>query len=296
MKQAFARSMPSFSGLWSFVPLLLSSCTAHYSLRAFDHLARTSGARTIVLQEKLSIYCPEEPFYAQEYLALIEKQRQEVFGLFEVDNEAPIVVQLHPNEGMGMDATVEGNTIRVNRLRMSPDGGFLGSASENVIVVEVAPRTVLKLADGSPFVSTLGASMYEDTIRHEFAHVATNLMGLRGRDWLREGIAHAVEWIPIEDGRFVLDPVPESLRGAAGFPREPGVLDELLAWTQSFPPVDGDLPARSLAHSLVVFLMEREAAPSLREGLLRVSDYPPAQIRAVEADWMTWLDGLASEP
>ena len=296
MKHAFARSMPPFSTLSSLVPFLLSSCTTHYSLRVLDDVARTSGARTIVLQEKLSIYSPEETFYAQDYVTLIEKQRQEVLGLFGVDNESPIIVQLRQNEGMGMDATIEGNTIRFNRLRMSPDGGILGSARKDVIVVEVAPRTVLKLADGSPFVGVLGASMYKDTIRHELAHVATNLLGVRGGDWLREGIAHAVEWIPIEDGRFVLDPVPESLRGAAGFPRGPGVLDELLAWTQSFPPADRDPSVRLLAHTLVVYLIEREGAPSLRDGLLRVAAYPPARIRAVEADWMTWLDGLAAEP
>jgi hypothetical protein len=162
------------------------------------------------------------------------------------------------------------------------------------MVIEVAARKVMTLADGSPLVNLLGATMYKDTIRHELTHLATNLLGLRGDDWLREGIAHAVEWIPIEDGRFDLDPVPESLHKAASL-REHGDLARILAWKQSFPPIERDRLARALAHSLVIFLIEREGAPSLREGLLRVAAYPPARIHAQEADWSTWLDGLASQ-
>jgi hypothetical protein len=282
--------------LSALVPVLLSSCKTHYSLRAFDDLARTAGARTIVLQEKLSLYSPDEPFLAQEYLALIEKQRTEVFGLLGVDNESPILVQLHPNEGVGLDATIEGNSLRLNRLLMEPDGGFLGKAGDDTMVIEVAARKVMTLADGSPIVNLLGATMYKDTIRHELTHLATNLLGLRGDDWLREGIAHAVEWIPIEDGSFDLDPVPDSLRSAASLTRERGDLDRTLAWKQSFPPVEQDRPARMLAHSLVVFLIEREGAPSLREGVLRVAAYPPSRIRAAHADWSAWLDGLAPAP
>src|SRR5262245_16333515 len=106
------RSRPAVVGWTAALVALTTSCwSRHYSLQYSDRLARTSEARTIVLDEKLSLYSPDEPFEAQQFMALLRKQRSEVFELFDVDNEEPIVVQLHPNEGIAMDVEAQGDQL-----------------------------------------------------------------------------------------------------------------------------------------------------------------------------------------
>jgi len=81
--------------------VLLGACATSPSASEFDARVRESGAQTIVLGEKLSLYSPYDLVRTRLYLELIEKQRDEVFALFGVENERPLVIELHPNESLG---------------------------------------------------------------------------------------------------------------------------------------------------------------------------------------------------
>jgi hypothetical protein len=212
-----------------------------------------------------------------------------------VASATPVLVQLRPNEGLAVDSQSLGNGVVVSRVRDEPEGGLLGHASENALVIEVAPPALLRFDDEHVATQVPAASNYRDTIRHELAHVASNLMGLPRSDWLREGLAHAVEWIPVEDGRLDLDPVPDVLRRAAAYVRRRGEIAPLLDWKQSIPPVDADNVMRATAFTLVTFLIERERPASVREALERIAALEPDRIRGLEGEWSAWLEGLASQ-
>ncbi len=148
---------------------VLPACTANPSLPEFDSLARTAGARTIVLEEGFSLYSPYDVITTREYVPLIAQQRAEVFALLGVESPSPIVVHLREDEGIGADLSVMGDEVRVGGLSMAPDDGILGWAGEE-LVVRVAPARLLTFADGREITSVLGASMYKDTLRHELTH------------------------------------------------------------------------------------------------------------------------------
>ena len=274
----------------------LTSCATVHELQDVDRCARLVGSRTIVLEDELSLYSPYEPVPTRMFLEEIKKQKREVFALLDVQSTEPVIVWLQPNAGMGMDQRVEGNLIFTEGLRFEPHGGLHGVAGDRFVILQVAPSQVLRLEDGREISSFLGESMYTQTIRHEMIHIATNLLGVRGGDWLREGIAHAVGSIPVADGCLDLDPVPEILRAAAALPRESRSLDRLLAWRQSFPPVEDDRSARALSCSLVAFLLQREPELDLGAGVLRLDAMDEQRIRSLEATWSAWLDAFPTEP
>jgi len=274
----------------------LTACTTHYTLPEFDALARTFWAKTIYLGEKASVYSPYDLVPTIEFANLLEEERAEVFALFGVESETPVLVYLSPNDGLGLDAEVIGDQVHVTGARTTLPGSFMGQAGGRVAQIEVAAPAILQLENGRSLSQFLGASTYRETIRHEFTHVAVNLLGLGGPDWLREGMAHYVESVSVEDGRFVLDPAPVRLRIAAIL--LPGIrdLDPVLEWKQSIPPVEQDGNMRAIAFTLVTFLIERERAPSLREGYERIAAYRPEQIRALQPEWSAWLASLAPPP
>jgi len=273
--------------------LALAACTAPDALVRFDELARTGPARTIVLEQDFSLYSPYDLHATREYVSLIAAQKAEVFALLGVESPAPIVVHLRETEGIGTSITVIGNQMRVDELTMEPHDGVLGWAGEE-LVVRVAPAQKIRLEDGREITGLLAASMYGNTLRHELVHFAARQAGLPREPWLNEGLAHALEWIPIDAGRFVLAPVPPCLSAAASLAPGPGVLDPLFAWQQAYPATDSDREARMLGLALVVFLLEREPAP-LREGLRRVAALEREQLLALEPAWLAWLAGFAED-
>jgi hypothetical protein len=272
---------------------LLPACKPHYSLPEFDALARTAPVRTIVLEEGFSLYSPYDVQATREYVTLVATQKAEVFGLLEVESAEPLVVHLSETEELGASFSVVGDRLQLERLSSDPHDGFLGWAGEE-LVVRVAPARKLRREDGSELTGLPAASMYRDTLRHELAHLATRLAGIRGTAWLNEGIAHALEWIPVEAGRFVLDPLPPPLDRVTELERAPGELAELLAWEQGYPATDVDRRARLVGLALVLFLHEREAAPSLAEGLRRIAALAPQSILALEPEWRAWVADLAT--
>lgn len=270
----------------------LAACAAPLTLERIDGYARSTNARTILLERDLTLYSPYEMSQTRGFLTEIRTQRDEVFALLGVTDDLPLLVWLRPNEGLSLDFTVEDDRLRVNRVSRVPEDGVLGRAAGRNVVIEVDPPGRLELPDGRQIESAPGAGMFTDTIRHELTHVATTRLGLEGADWLREGIAHAVEWIPVEDGRFRLDPAPEALRGAAELPRDEAAFERLLAWRQSFPPADSDILLRRQALTLVVYALEQQHAASLREGLLRVAALEAETLRALRPGWSEWLARL----
>lgn len=292
-----AESPPEALGLLApLVSVLVGSCATGPSMNELDARVRESGAKTIVLGERLSLYSPYDLIRTRQYLELIEKQREEVFALFGVENERPLVVQLHPNESLGVQFSVEGDRIGVKSISEVTDERVNGQATIDLVIVEVDPIQVLHLGDGRALPGAFEASMYADTIRHELTHVATTLLGSSLNNWLSEGVAHAVELIPIENGRFGLDPVPEVLSETAKLPHESRSLEALLDWRQGFPVTSEDVSARRLALSLVLFALERDGAPTLREGVLRLATRDRREFLALAAEWSAWLDRCADPP
>jgi hypothetical protein len=271
-----------------------AACATSIPLGRVDQLARATGARTILLEQQFALYSPYDLIRTRAYLERIETGRAEVFGLFEVESEQPLTVWLRVDPELGVHASVEGDRMRIESVSMETHDGVLGEAEGSVVVIRVAPLDVVTLSDGRTITGTFDVSMYDGTIRHELAHAAAFLLGVYGKGWLKEGLAHVVEWIPIEGGRLKLDPVPEELRRAAGLPAELRSLDRLLAWEQALPPTDDDRAARLLACSLVAFLLEWERAPRFRDGILHIAALDDARILALQDDWSTWLDGFAS--
>ncbi len=274
---------------------LLAACAASWTLEEFDALARTSGARTIVLEEDLSLYSPYDPLRTREYVELFRAQRAEVFALLGVEGAAPTLVQLEPSQGLGASVTVEGNDIHVHELSTEPHGGLLGYAPGNRVVLAVDPPQTIELADGRTISSGMAASMFASTIRHELAHVAVFLRGIGEGGWLHEGVAHAVELAQVADGRLLLEPPPEQLSWAARIPREQRSLATLADWRQTLPPTDDDRRARLLAFSLTLFLLERDGAP-LAEALPRLATLGRRELVALEPAWSAWLERFAPPP
>lgn len=267
----------------------LAACAAPPTLERIDRMARSTSARTILLEDDLTLYSPYEMTLTRGFLTEIRAQKDEVFALFAVTDDLPLQVWLRPNEDLSLDFTVEDDRLRVVRLSRVPKDGVLGRAVGQSVVIEVDPQRRVDLPDGRQIESGPGAGMFTNTIRHELTHVATTRIGIEGADWLREGIAHAVEWIPVEGGNFRLDPVPKALLGAAELPSDPASFEHLLAWRQSIPPVDADFRLRRQALALVVYALEQQHAPSLREGLLRVAALDAVALRGLRPGWSEWL-------
>lgn len=274
--------------LATVLPLALAACATTFSLEEFDALARTSGARTIVLTEDLSLYSPYDPLRTRAFLELIRAQRAEVFALFGVAKERPLVVQLHPNPGLGVELSVQGDRITVESVSEVANERINGQATIDLVIIEVDPERVLQLPDGRSIPGAFEPSMYADTIRHELTHVATRLLGIERSDWLSEGIAHAVGATTIEGGRFELAPVAAILGEAARLPHDPRAMAALLEWRQGFPVNDTDVSARRLAMSLVLFALERDG-PDLRAGLLRLAALDRRELLALHSEWSAWL-------
>lgn len=270
----------------------LAACAAPLTLDRIDRMARATDARTILLEEDLTLYSPYEAGQTRAFLSELRAQRDEVFALFDVTEDEPLQVWLRPNEGLSLDFTVEDDRLLVSRASRVPEDGVLGRAVGTSVVIEVDPPGRLTLPDGRVVESAPGPGMFTDTIRHELTHVATTRIGVEGADWLREGIAHAVEWLPVENGRFRLDPPPAALRGAAELPSDRGAFEHLLAWRQSIPPDDTDVLVRRQALALVVYALEQQQAPSLREGLLRVAALDAVALRGLRPGWSEWLASL----
>lgn len=273
---------------------LCVACATDTSLRELDLLARSTGARTVLLEQDLSLYSPFDPSATRAHLDQIRVQRDLVFGLLGLERGAPLCVWLRPDQGLQLELSVEGDRLHLDGLRDRPREGIYGRAWNDEVVLQVAPPQLIELPDGRSLEGQVGAAQYASTLRHELAHVATRRLGIHGQAWLDEGVAHLVEWVPIEDGRPRLDPPPAWLRQAARLGPEQRSVDHLLSWQQSLPVTDADRAARLLACSLVAFALERQPAPTLREGLLQLARADAAQLRSLEPDWCARLARIAA--
>lgn len=263
---------------------VLPACTVHYSLVEFDAAARRGAARTIVLEDGLSLYSPYGAERTRLFLLVVKEQRDEVFALFGVTRERPLLVELRLNESLGRrpDGT----------LSLVPDERVSGRATIDHVSVEVDPQHVLELGEGRELTGGADPSMYAGTLRHELAHVALGMLGLELDGWRAEGLAHAVELVPIEPGRLDLGPVRGLLVEIAALPREQRDVQALLAWRQGSRTTDADVSMRRLALALVLFLLERDGAPDLRTGVQQLMERDGRDLVALEEEWSRWLDGF----
>jgi len=277
---------------WGLAGLAALAGCAAPGIEEIDALARSTGARTILIEEDVSLYSPYDPVRSRLFLDEIRAQRAAVFGLFGLPPGEPVVACLVLNAGLFVDATLEGDQLRVQRFSMEPVDGVLGRARHDQFSLEVDKPQALRRPDGVEVQGFLDVGMYTDTIRHELTHIATTRLGVRGAPWLREGIAHAVEWVPIRAESLDLDPLPEVLRFARDLPHGPADFEALLAWQQSFPPTEHDTDARLLAISFLTFLLTREPELPLREAFARVAALDAAALRARYPAWCAWLEAL----
>jgi hypothetical protein len=267
----------------------LAACASALSLPELDALARQVEARTIVLEEDVSIYSPYDLAATREYLDLVRAERDLVFALLDVPPGEPIVVWLRPDDGVKAEVSMVGDGMLVDSVSISPRDHILGQADGVQVQIRVGLPTRIALADGSTVSAYLQASMYADTVRHELTHVAITRLGLSIPSWLSEGFAHAVEWIPVEAGRFAPTRGQSQLRAAAALPAETRSLDALLAWRQTLPVrLKEDSAARHLALAFVVFVCETQDL-TVRAGLLHLAELEPDEVRGLQDAWSAWL-------
>jgi hypothetical protein len=269
----------------------LAAC-ATLPLTELDELLRSTDTRTVVFGDKLSIYSPYDSGRTHQFVAPLEAQRAQVFELFGVASPLPLIFFLRIDPQLGVQTSAAGgDRMRIDGISTSTHDRILGTADGRLLTLRVARVDEIQLEDGRTITGSFGVEMYTNTIRHEITHAALTLLGVKDRDWLGEGLAHAVEWIPIEDGHFLSVPPRAQLLAAARLESRP--LTELLEWKQSYPVAESDPPMRLLALALVTFLVERQSAPTFRERALCVAGLGDQEILALEAEWSTWLDGIA---
>ncbi len=274
--------------------LALAACAPGLTLERLDELARASGARTVVLDDDLSLWSPLDAQETAPHLEQVRAAREDVFGLFGLEPGRPLRVWLRPDPGIRIDGVLEGDRYRFADLALEPRHGVLGAASgADEIVVSVGLPQVTQLADGRSMQGVLGASFYRRTVRHELAHVALSRLGIPGRrSWLHEGIAHLVERaIPAGEERRLV-PAAAELRAAAALPEARRSLAWLFAWHQVLPPREEDVQARVAASAFVAFALERQAGATPRERLLALARASERDLIALEPDWNDWLDAL----
>lgn len=275
--------------------LACAACASSLELQDLDRLARATEARTVLLEEDLSLYSPYDLVGTRGHLEQIRAQRAEVFELFGLEPGAPLLVWLRPDPGMRLEMSVEGNELRIEGLHFEPADKIFGRAAGNEIILQVDPLQVLQLEDGRALSGNLDPRMYRSTLRHELTHIAMERLDVRGGSWLSEGLAHVVERIPIAEGRLRLEQATQALREAAAVPRELRSVEQLLAWEHAYPPTDLDRVARQLSFSFVAFALERQAAPTFSARVQLLARAAPASLRALEPEWSAWLDLFAPE-
>ncbi len=273
----------------------LGSCRSQASLGQLDPIGRPTEARTVLHEDGITLYSPYELEPTRDFFALIQAERDAVFGLFHAQKNPPVLVVLELDEGMGIELTGQAAERRVQGISLAPEGGRVGYSGEDMVVIRVAPLRDLPAPEGGSIQGMLAPETYRQTIRHELAHIISSRSSALRTDWLSEGIAHLVEWSAIEEGRPVLDPAPERLRALGGVPRDERPLRKMLGWKEgSGRATRADLEARLLAFSFVAFFLEAERAGSLREGIVRLESLRDEDVLDLEPEWSSWLEGLAA--
>jgi hypothetical protein len=295
MKETMARRRAR-AGIW-LSPLALAGCSLAIEPTELDAALRNAGVRTVLFADGLSLYSPYEAVPSRGYLEKLLAERDECFALLGVESDEPVQVWLRVDPGLGLDVRMlDGDRMQVEGASLRTDAGINGMAGELQVILLVDAPNELVLADGRTLTGSFDPEQFRGTMRHELTHVATHLLGLPQVSWLQEGIAHAVEFAPAADGRLRFDPPPKELLWAAQLEPEARSIDALLTWQATNPPGPDERAMRLLAFSLVAFLLEREPAATLRDGLLRIGALEPAELRALQSAWSDWLTGLAQAP
>jgi hypothetical protein len=300
---------------------LLSACVTRVVLepRDLDRLLGEMGSESVARTEHYTLWAPGDWLMMRPWLALVEEERAAVVTAFGGAEPVPRVqVVLVPVQGMWL--TLESGPNGTLAVR-APEGGdpthgLEGWASDHGVAVHVPATTYIDGPDGLRLPSVSSPENHRRTLRHELAHWRALGLGLRGGDWLEEGLAQVLEGLELEDGRLVdRGPSADTLKLADALGVRTLALEELLDWREDGGRIvemvhggrgDGDLgvqPAPRTASGLYVrFLLglegSGEPAADFAARFAVLVGIPRAEHLAGEADWRAWLEAeiLRSAP
>jgi hypothetical protein len=266
--------------------LAVASCASPTSLTTIDDWVREIEACSVIVTPSYSLYSPYDSERTHRFVELVEREREAVSALFEIGELRRTIIWLRPiTEAGGLDAEL-GESLP---LLTQPPDHILGLASEDVVVVRVPPVQRAHLGDGRFFVLVVSTDENERTLRHELVHVATRQIGINGRAWLHEGIAHMVESFELVDGQLTSSRAMPVLQIDGDLPQESGLMSWLLSWEQSSTFDGNNQLARLLGFFLVTFLVESRAEP-FPEALRSIANLSSADLLDLEDEWISWLE------
>jgi hypothetical protein len=291
---------------------LLSACVTRVVLqpRDLDRLLGELGAESVARTEHYTLWAPGDWVSMRPWLEVVEQERAAVVAAFGGGEPVPRVqVVLVPVQGLGPHiASGPDGTLTVGTPRGSdPTHGLEGWASDHGVAVHIPAATYLAGPDGQRLTSVSSPENHRRTLRHELAHWRALGLGVRGGDWLEEGLAQVIEELELEDGRLVdRGASAKTLRLAEAVGVGTLALEDLLDWREDGGrivelvhggEVDGELdvePAPRTASGLYVrFLLGLEGAgepaTDLAARLAALAALPRSEHLAGEADWRAWL-------
>lgn len=291
---------------------LCSACVTRVMLepRDLDRLLGEMGTESVARTEHYTLWAPGDWLSMRPWLAMVEEERAAV--VLALGGAAPVPrvqVVLVPVQGLGVNVSSgPGGTLAVSAPQGGdPTHGLEGWASDHGVAVHVPAVQYIDGPDGLRLPSVSSPENHRRTLRHELAHWRALDLGVRGGDWLEEGLAQLVEALELEQGRLVdRPPTAETLRLAVAVGVPTLALEELLDWRENGGRIvemvhggrgDGDLgvePAPRTACGLYVrFLLGLEGAgepvAELAQRLAVLAGIPRAELLAGERDWRAWL-------
>lgn len=306
----------------SFAPPVARLRSTHFALVAAlsvgcvtvqetaDHagFVRDAGFRCVLAEADVTVY---SPFDAEHTETLLETVRVNVAAIergFDVEMPASLEVLYTPVpvDPLELPADATRGTDWSARLKLA-GGAILAVADCDPkrprVVINVPLVVPLIYPDGTRELFPMQLDTTR-TLRHELAHVGAALAGLEGSTWFDEGIAEEFESREFDaSGDLVPVALPANLACARRFHRGYSI-ENLLLWAESVRDIESGLAVpfsmgRSLAHSLIRYLLDVTPGTSLREQLSAILALSDAELRAHEAGWKAWLDAyslLGEEP
>ena len=254
------------------------------------------GARTVVHEERYSLYSPFSAVGTLAYRNLADEEVRRVSALFEVEPAEAIPIRLVPKQGVrGRIEGVEGG-IRVVAAGPHPMHGLGGWNRSGVVEVFVEPPAYLTRKDGTRIEGQYDAESFRGTLRHELAHACAAQAGLlRGEAWFDEGLAHFVEFSTADDSGLRVDLRSPDEPRVRDLPRDERRVGAALALGEDVPGIASgearpDVEGRRVALGFFGFLYGRRGEPAFLERVRAIAAMSREELLAQEEPWQRSLE------
>lgn len=254
------------------------------------------GARTIVHEERFSLYSPFSGVGTLAYRNLADEEVRRVSALFELEPADAIPIRLVPKQGMrGRVEGVEGR-IRVVDAGPHPIHGLSGWNRSGVVEVFVEPPAYLTRKDGTRIEGQYDAESFRGTLRHELAHACASLSGLlRGEAWFDEGLAHFVEFSEADGALLRVEQRSSEEPRVRDLPRDERRLELALGLGEDTLGIASgdarpDVEGRRVALGFFGFLYSRRPEPGFVARVRAIAAMSREELLAQEEPWQRSLE------